>query len=192
MKKLIPILALAAGAAAFVAYKMKKDEKKVMELDEGLLYDDEDTIEESLISEPQTVGGMENEYISTDSTDTEQAILLYDDQYKNLSQTKVEEIKRHYEESLEKLAVEGDVHENERPIEHTVTFLDKVNQEAFKHAVVNRGFVISVNEQDDKVLNILHISAVNSPKLLDNILFLNNEALAHHGVYSGWKTKVMY
>lgn len=192
MKKLIPVLALAAGAAAFVAYKMKKDEKKVMDLDEGLLYDDEDTIEESLISDPQTIGDIESEYSSTESTDAQQAVLLYDDQYKNLSQTKVEEIKKHYEESLEKLAVEGDVHENERPIEHTVTFQDKVDQEAFKRAVVNRGFVISVNEQDDKVLNILHISAVDNPKLLDNILFLNNEALAFHGVYNGWKTKVMY
>lgn len=190
MKKLIPVLALAAGAAAFVAYKMKKDEKKVMDLDEGLLYDDEDLVEESLISKPQEEDDIES--ATQESTEEQQAVVLFDEQYKKLSLVKVEEIKKHYEECLEKLAVEGDVHEKERPIEHTVTFTDKANLEAFKHAVVNRGFVISVNEQDDSVLNVLHISAVDSPKLLDNILFLNNEALVNHGVYNGWKTKVMY
>lgn len=192
MKKLIPVLALAAGAAAFVAYKLKKDEKKVMDLDEGLLYDDEDCVEESLISDPQIVNNNAENSDETETEEAEQSILLYDDQYKNLSVNYVDELKKHYNESLDKLAMEGDVHENERPIEHSVTFQDKANLEAFKHAVVNRGFVITLSENDDKTLNILHISAVNSPKLLDNILYLSDEALRFGGVYNGWKTKVMY
>ena len=37
MKKILPILGVVAGAAAFVAYKMKKEEQKqIIDLDQGL------------------------------------------------------------------------------------------------------------------------------------------------------------
>ena len=51
MKKIIPALAVLGGVAAFAVYKLKKEEKKhVVDLDQGLLYDEEneDDIDESL------------------------------------------------------------------------------------------------------------------------------------------------
>lgn len=43
MKKIIPALAVIAGAAALVAYKLKKDEEKqIVDLDQGLLEDEDD------------------------------------------------------------------------------------------------------------------------------------------------------
>ena len=53
MKKILPILGVVAGAAAFVAYKMKKEEQKqIIDLDQGLLEDEEETLEEGPISDP--------------------------------------------------------------------------------------------------------------------------------------------
>ena len=61
MKKIIPALAVIAGAAALVAYKLKKDEEKqIVDLDQGLLEDEDDLnemdmddeIEEGPISDP--------------------------------------------------------------------------------------------------------------------------------------------
>ena len=41
MKKIFPILAVLGSAAALIAYKMKKEEEKqIIDLDQGLLYDD--------------------------------------------------------------------------------------------------------------------------------------------------------
>ena len=59
MKKIFPILAVLGSAAALIAYKMKKEEEKqIIDLDQGLLYDDEpedneDAAEEAPISDPQ-------------------------------------------------------------------------------------------------------------------------------------------
>lgn len=53
MKKILPILGIVAGAAAFVAYKMKKEEQKqIIDLDQGLLEDEDETLEEEPISDP--------------------------------------------------------------------------------------------------------------------------------------------
>ncbi|MDE6196143.1 MAG: hypothetical protein K2F55_04710, partial [Erysipelotrichaceae bacterium] len=42
MKKLIPALAILGSPVAFAVYKLKKDEKKkLMELDQGLLVDED-------------------------------------------------------------------------------------------------------------------------------------------------------
>ena len=59
MKKIIPFVAIAAGAAALVAYKLKKEEQKqIVDLDQGLLEDEDDMmgydeeVEEAPISNP--------------------------------------------------------------------------------------------------------------------------------------------
>lgn len=55
MKKIIPVLGVLAGAAALVAYKMKKEEQKqIIDLDQGLLDDDDDALEEGPISDPSS------------------------------------------------------------------------------------------------------------------------------------------
>ena len=48
MKKALPVLAALGAVAAFAIYKIKKEEqKKIVDLDEGLLYDDEsDAVED--------------------------------------------------------------------------------------------------------------------------------------------------
>lgn len=55
MKKIVPVLAVLGSAVAFAVYKMKKEEQKqLMDLDEGLLKDDElDTQDEQpIVHEP--------------------------------------------------------------------------------------------------------------------------------------------
>lgn len=53
MKKIIPVLGVLAGAAALAVYKMKKEEQnQIIDLDQGLLDDDDDALEEGPISDP--------------------------------------------------------------------------------------------------------------------------------------------
>ena len=57
MKKLVPALAILGSAVAFAVYKLKKDEKKkLMELDQGLLVDEDLT---NPSEQPTTVSTME-------------------------------------------------------------------------------------------------------------------------------------
>ena len=106
MKKIIPALAVIAGAAALVAYKLKKDEEKqIVDLDQGLLEDEDDLnemdmddeIEEGPISDPascmETVKEeaadttpsmevstevMENEYFKVEYNEKGQFAKIYD------------------------------------------------------------------------------------------------------------------
>ena len=92
---------------------------------------------------------------------------------------------------IEELNRNGDVNSNERPIQHIIEFTSVEDMEAFKTAVISKGFVVARGNSDLEVL-VLHVSSIDRVTLLQNIYYLANQALAHHGQYRGWKSRVYY
>lgn len=92
---------------------------------------------------------------------------------------------------IEELNRNGDVNSNERPIQHIIEFTSVEDMEAFKTAVISKGFVVARGNSDLEVL-VLHVSSIDRVALLQNIYYLANQALAHHGKYRGWKSRVYY
>lgn len=95
------------------------------------------------------------------------------------------------QEVIAKLEENGDVHENERPVQHTVAFKNLDDLENYKTAVINKGFVVTKGE-DTLELYVLHIAPIDRIQLIQNIYYLANLALEMHGVYKGWKSRVSY
>lgn len=95
------------------------------------------------------------------------------------------------EEVIAKLEENGDVHENERPVQHTVAFKNLDDLENYKTAVINKGFVVTKGEETLE-LYVLHIAPIDRIQLIQNIYYLANLALEMHGVYKGWKSRVSY
>lgn len=196
-------MAVLTGAAAFAVYKLKKEEKKrIIDLDQDLLYDEPEqtpdadiaadeteAAEEAPISEPvfhHREADTGSKDISEEASTTGKAM-----DYGTLTAAEIDAIKAAHEETLAQLQEQGDVAVKERLITHTVVFADVQDKEAFKHEVINRGFVISAGEQE-QVLLVLHISPLDIPKLLDNSLYIADRAKACHGEYKGWQTKAVF
>ena len=185
MKKIIPALAVLGGVAAFAVYKLKKEEKKhVVDLDQGLLYDEEneDDILENSFKKAETEVQDLPEHNDT---------ITMDNEYPSLTSTEVENLKNEYNTKVEELASEGDILTKERPVRHNVCFYNEVDLEHFKKEVINRGFVISTGEEPLNLV-VLHISPINTEKLVDNILYLASRAKENKGTYNNWETKVIY
>lgn len=217
MKKIVPVLAVVGSALAFIAYKMKKEEQKqLMDLDEGLLKDEEsDNIEEQPIvhdpiqtepkEQPQndsTVTEPKEETVEEsvpvqEECKAEEPVMgqngedVYSDQYPHLTNRMVEDINTMTKEAIDALAKDGDVHEHERPVQHMVSFHNQGDLEGFKNTVINKGFVITKGEQDLDLV-VLHISAIDETKLVNHILYLADQAYAFHGEYRGWQSKVSF
>lgn len=206
MKKIIPALALIGGAAAFVIYKMKKEEqKRIVDLDQGLLYDDEEDgeeeeVEEAPISDPASCctnseekleemledANASLEHLSEKKTDdaVEKASLL--------SEEEKAQLLGEHQKKLEELAEKGDVHAIERPVKHMVSFADENALQAYRKEVINRGFVISGGDGSELELVILHITPLASQKLIDNMFYLAEQAKLHQGSYKGWEAEPAY
>lgn len=185
MKKIIPALAVLGGVAALAVYKLKKEEKKhVVDLDQGLLYDEEneDDILENSFKKAETEVQDLPEHNDT---------ITMDNEYPSLTSTEVENLKNEYNTKVEELASEGDILTKERPVRHNVCFYNEVDLEHFKKEVINRGFVISTGEEPLNLV-VLHISPINTEKLVDNILYLASRAKENKGTYKNWETKVIY
>lgn len=202
MKKIIPILAIIGGAAVYVAYKMKKDEQKhIVELDQGLLQDEDldtslDEVEEGPISEPKSfcMHDMKEGFQDTMSDMREDICECAKEQAETISYLVEEEIKdleNKASEIIEALRVEGDNHDHERPIQHTVYFTSQEDVDNFKNEVINKGFVITKGKTDEE-LTIIHITPLNESKLLKNILYIANAVKKNNGSYGGWASKVIY
>ncbi|MEG0264632.1 MAG: ribonuclease E inhibitor RraB [Erysipelotrichaceae bacterium] len=186
MKKLIPALAVLGSAVAFAIYKLKKDEqRKIMELDQDLLKD-EDCCE----ADDECTCGNECECHEEECKVSEDATYS-NPEYPNLSDEMIEEIKEKNEETMNDLAAEGDVKENERPIQHIVTFKTKEDAEVFRNKLINKGFVITEGI-DELSLEVLHISDIDPIKMMTHVLYIADEAYACHGSYKGWQAKVSY
>lgn len=221
MKKIIPVLAVLGSAAALVAYKLKKDEQKqIVDLDQGLLQDEEleettdDEVEEGPISEPQsccmdavkegvqdTVEDMKDhiedaketvsDFVEDVKEEAKEVLEDADEEFPSMLKEEVAKLKEQAKELMEAMAGEGDVHENERPVQHTVKFSTPQDLDDFKNTVINKGFVITKGEEDGELI-VLHITPIDDSKLVPTILYIANEAKKHHGEYKGWTSKVIY
>lgn len=212
MKKIIPAVAIVGGVAAFIIYKMKKEQqKKVVSLDEGLLQDDElnDEIEEGPISDPasccedmkETFDDAKDEFMNTVDHVKDEVCDFKDDLQEHLQDTgekvesyvtsEIDAIKKKSKELMAKMMEQGDVHEHERPVQHHVTFNTKEDLDNFKEKIINKGYVVTQGDQELE-LNILHISPMNEEKLMQNVQDIINCANIHHGKYGNWTSKIVY
>lgn len=213
MKKIVPVLAVLGSALAFAVYKMRKEEQKqLMDLDEGLLKDDELSVqdEQPIVHDPiQTETKVEPQSPTVEpaackeeeketqpsmeevTPEEEAPQVEVSDQYPHLTKQMVEDINSMTKGAMEALAKDGDVHEHERPVQHMVSFHNKEDLEGFKSTVINKGFVITKGEQEFDLV-VLHISAIEEDKLVNHILYLADQAYAFHGEYRGWQSKVSF
>ena len=211
MKKIIPALAVIAGAAALVAYKLKKDEEKqIVDLDQGLLEDEDDLnemdmddeIEEGPISDPascmETVkkeaadAAEDLKDLAKEAKDIVQdAAEEFDTDFPSLLKSETAALKEQAKKLMDDMLQEGDVHENERPVQHSVVFQTAEDMDSFKNEVINKGFVITRGDEDLELI-VLHITPIDDVKLMGNILYIAGEAKLHHGKYQGWSSKVIY
>ena len=212
MKKALPLLAVLGGAAALVLYKMKKDEqKKIADLDEGLLYDEDLQDEEP--AQPEDVENTEEPeiIITNKEVEKEEAAveekpeevaeerplgiyvdtdnLEYDDTYTDISVGGMKRLKDLTEANIAKLTEQGDVHEKERPVKHTLYFESADDMNAFNHEVINRGYVVTKGETDQHIV-VLHITPIDEEKLLSHVYYLAN-ATNRKGAYVDWETNVV-
>ncbi|MBS6374184.1 MAG: ribonuclease E inhibitor RraB [Erysipelotrichaceae bacterium] len=191
MKKTIPLLAVLGSAAAFAVYKLKQEEKKkIMALDQDLLVDETSADEEACDcdEEDEEADASKPKEIKVE---TGEKPVYSHPEYPNVSDEEYDDISHMNEEAIGKLHEQGDVNENERPIQHTVTFKNQEDMENFKNKVVNKGFVVTKGVSDFE-LTVLHISSIDSIKLMENVLFIADQAYANHGSYKGWQSKISY
>lgn len=116
---------------------------------------------------------------------------VYSTEFPHLTNRMVEDINAMTLDAIAALAQDGDVHEHERPVQHMVSFHNKEDLEGFKSKVINKGFVITKGEAEFDLV-VLHISPINEEKLVNNILYLADQAYAFHGEYRGWQSKVSF
>lgn len=201
MKKIIPALAIVGAIAAAVAYKVKKDEKKqIAALEEELKNDDiyeaehvlaadydyeEDHLESNVKKEPIVVEGAKEAPVVKEEAETSNI------EYPHLNTNVTDEISQMTQDQMNKLAEDGDNHENERPIQHFVHFDNETNMDEFKQTVINQGFVVTKGEGDFDLV-VLHISSIDRERIIASVLYLAEQALAHNGEYKGWTSKVSF
>mgnify|MGYP003286115303 CR=1 FL=1 len=221
MKKALTTIAILGGIAAAVAYKLKKDEeKKIMKLEQELLEEENSLEKHDVEVEAETAceseacsceegcaceesctceaSNEENEATETQATcqceaescECEQQEAV-DPQFPHLSAEDKKRIDEINQQVILALEENGDVHENERPVQHTVSFTSLEDLENYKTAVINKGFVVTKGEEALE-LYVLHIAPIDRIQLIQNIYYLANLALEMHGVYRGWKSRVSY
>lgn len=217
MKKIIPFLAVVGSAAALVAYKMKKEEKKqVIDLDQGLLFDEEnedneETIEEAPISNPnECCEGVEEAFeeahdaldeVPEMNTDSEEETAddmenvdsheEYDEMFTHLTRAEMALLKEDSDARLASLEQKGDVHDHERPVQHYIQFHSDAEMNEFKNMVINRGYVITKGSEEFELI-VLHITPMDIVKLMANVYYLADAAATYGGIYKGWQSKVVY
>lgn len=205
MKKIIPVLAVLGSAVAFAVYKMKKDEQKqLIDLDEGLLKDEDPcSCEKPIIHEPlqqakeeatapvEVEPKAEPEAVCEETCQCSSQAEAGNEEYPHLTNSIVEDIHTMTKNAIASLAKDGDIHEHERPIQHMVAFKNQADYDTFKSTVINKGFVITKGEGDFELI-VLHISPIDEHKLIQNILYLADQAYANHGEYHGWQSKVSF
>ena len=180
MKKALGVLAVLGSAAAFVAYKLKKEEEKnVSSLDH---FDDlsEDDISERILRTAEEANlHNEEELREKPAVTTATYPHLSEEDMVYLNEIS-EVIFQHMDEEVRE--------EKERPLQHTVHFEEDSNLENFKNVVINEGYVVTTGE-DDKDLLVLNISEVNADVILSKVFYLADLAKSHQGRYVNWIIK---
>ncbi len=98
--------------------KKKEEKKHVVDLDQGLLYDEEneDDILENSFKKAETEVQDLPEHNDT---------ITMDNEYPSLTSTEVEKFKNEYNTKVEELASEGDMLTKEIPVRQNVCFIAK-------------------------------------------------------------------
>ena len=115
----------------------------------------------------------------------------FDTDFPSLLKSETAALKEQAKKLMDDMLQEGDVHENERPVQHSVVFQTAEDMDSFKNEVINKGFVITRGDEDLELI-VLHITPIDDVKLMGNILYIAGEAKLHHGKYQGWSSKVIY
>lgn len=221
MKKALTTIVVLSGIAAAVAYKLKKDEeKKIMKLEKELLEEEslesEETCEcsdtcecdetEECQCETEEACNCDESCSCEENCDTEESCGCLEEENVLSDEVEIDETKLEYpflnsdayktieemnNEIISELDADGDVHSNERPIQHTVEFKTFDDLEEFKKTVISRGFVVTKGESELELF-VLHIAPIDRLKLVESIYYLANQTLAHHGIYKGWRSRVSY
>lgn len=187
LSKLIPAAALVGGAVAAVVYKLQKDKKEIMKLDEGLLLDQEgdsfddfhiDSVKAPTVDDKVNIPAFQEEEAQKAET------IVLDEKAKA-------KIVENVEEALATLADVQDVHTAERPVEHRLTFTNEEDQESFKAEVVKRGYIVTKGEQPYHLV-CTHIAPMERELMIRHVTFLYEAALKHHGTYEGWHCDPVY
>ena len=203
MKKIFPILAVLGSAAALIAYKMKKEEEKqIIDLDQGLLYDDEpednedpqhccEEVNEAFEEAHESLDEFEDVQSTSDDEAKEETQEEYDEMFTHLTRAEMALLKEDTDARMEALEQKGDVHDHERPVQHVVKFQDEESMNQFKSVVINRGYVITRGSEEFELI-VLHITPMDKVKLMSNVYYLADVATAYQGVYKGWQSKAVY
>ncbi|MGL5540393.1 MAG: ribonuclease E inhibitor RraB [Erysipelotrichaceae bacterium] len=109
--------------------------------------------------------------------------------YSHLDERKVQAINDYSNETIADLYDAGDVPEQERPIQHFVSFKTEADLYHFKDRMESAGFVVA-NGDSPLELVVLHLSDIDRAKLLSNILFIADSAYGVNGTYHGWASRV--
>lgn len=205
MKKFLTGAILLGGIAAAVAYKLKKDEeqKKMLELELDQLEDEiAEGVEES---EREHEDAEENNEPKAEETQLEES-KTEEDQPKPTEPTEEQKEENEFpfldsdtrseidsisENVYQQLKVEGDQCDEERPIQHFVDFTSEEDLNAFRNAVVEKGYVVTSGENPLDI-TVLHIAPIDQTKLVSHIYYIANQALRYNGNYKGWKSRVTY
>ena len=170
MKKTLGLLALVGGAAAFAAYKVIKSEKvKVLNeenVEKHIIEMDEEDVEE--VEEEASASYETASYPQLNSDD-----MIY---LNEVSESVFETI--NFDE----------VSEDDRPIQHTLSFENRLLMEKFKSVVIEEGYVVTSGETDMELV-VLHISKVDVDLILSKVFYLANLAKECNGTYKNWILK---
>lgn len=218
MKKLIPAMAILGGIVAFVAYKSKKDEKAIIDLDEGLLSDpglsSDETYEEAPISNPASCCldetkniihdfAEDSKKVANEIKDKSEAVIkdtkkkikkstkTITTSFPNIKKSQMDKLVQKVKDSIKEMKAAGDDLSNERPIEHHLTFKDSALADKFMDFLSKEGFTISKGD-DEFEWRVLHVAPLKEDDLLQKVLYIADKAIAHKGVYHGWHAKVMF
>lgn len=168
MKKTLGLLALVGGAAAFVTYKVLKSEKVK-------LLNNEDNVEKHIIEideeNEEEDSPASYETASYPNLNTEDMIYLNE-----VSETVFETI------NFDELG------EEDRPIQHALSFKNRILMEKFKSIVIEEGYVITKGETDLDLV-VLHVSKVDVDLILSKVFYLANLAIECNGTYKNWILK---
>lgn len=177
MKKALGVIAVLGSAAALIAYKMKKDEKKNVDYTTM----DEDDISERILKTAQEQNFMESEEAFDEKASLETAT------YPNLNEDDMVRLNEISEARFEEMDLSVD-ERRERPLQHVIVFDNETALEKYKAIVINDGYVVTSGNEENELV-VLNISEVDPDAILSKVFYLANLAKEYHGTYVNWVLK---